>query len=82
MRKKPIEERRRFVASVSIITTAILAAIWFVFLFADLPNKFKGSPDADPKEATASVVNSFGGIRGPFEKELNPFSGSVPNLGF
>lgn len=54
MRKKPIEERRRFVAVFTIIITACVTAVWLVLLVSVGPLKLK---DDSEVENTATPVN-------------------------
>ncbi len=68
MRRKPIEERRRFVGVVAISVMAIITAAWFIFFFTGFTKQLSDSKKAPSAEAAASVVTSFGGLQEPFSK--------------
>ncbi len=69
MRKKPIEERRRFAASVTIAITAVITVIWFALFFTTVPARLKSAQEAEPEAATASVIEGV-------KKPTLPFSGN------
>lgn len=54
VRKKPLEERRRFVALFSILVTAGVALLWLLFVVTAGPLKFQGS-DNNQQAAPESV---------------------------
>lgn len=54
MRKKPLEERRRFVAISTIVVTASITALWLLLTVTVGPLKIQ---DATGKESVASPMN-------------------------
>lgn len=64
MRRKPIEERRRFAATLTILVMAGITFVWFVFFFAGLSEKFKNTEA--PASATASVLDAWTAPQLPF----------------
>jgi|CXWL01.1.fsa_nt_gi cytoskeletal protein RodZ len=69
MRKKPIEERRRFAASVTIAIMAGVTVIWFILFFTTVPERLKKADETKPEAATASVIEGV-------KKPVTPFSGN------
>lgn len=78
MRKKPIEERRRFVATLTIAIMAGITSVWFFFFFTGLSEKFNTT---DPETVTASVVGGFGGPEAPFSERQPILPTTLPDLG-
>lgn len=69
MRKKPVEEKRRFVASLSIFVMALITLVWFFLFFTGLPKRLEKQESPNPEVLTASVIEGAG-------KPAAPFSGN------
>jgi ribosomal protein L16/L10AE len=63
MRKKPVEERRRFVVFWTVVIMAVVTAVWFVLFFMNVSNQLQASRALE--EAKAKIPMTFDEKKNP-----------------
>ena len=66
MRKKPVEERRRFVALVTILITAGITFVWLILFFSSAPKMLKVPSQKEQSAAPAMSTPDSGELKAPF----------------